>query len=109
MSNDRIDEALRAHFAREAADDASAARVMAKLDGTLPPQKHATRWSWPQLLLDWQFAPAWPRMAALATCAALGFIVGSAGVGHLGKHETGARSDVSQLVFEPEPLTGLRP
>ena len=32
------------------------------------------------VLLDWQFAPAWPRMAALACCAALGFYVGIAGL-----------------------------
>ena len=109
MTQQRIDDLLKRHFAHGVDDDASADRVMAKLGGTLPPQKPATRWSWPQLLLDWQFAPAWPRMVALAGCAALGFIAGSAGTEHLGRHATGVRSDIAQLVFEPEPLTGLRP
>jgi hypothetical protein len=106
MSEDRIDRALKQHFTRDTKD--GGARVMEMLHGTLPPQKRAPRWSWPQLLLDWQFAPAWPRMVALAGCAALGFVAGSAGTDHLGRH-AGARSDIAQLVFEPEPLTGLRP
>ena len=71
MSKDRVDEALTRHFARDAGDATSAARVLAKLGGPLPRQKHATRW--PQILLDWQFAPAWPRMAALACCAGSAF------------------------------------
>jgi hypothetical protein len=109
MSEDRIDRALKQHFSRDASDDASAARVMAKLNGALPPQKQSWFGSLPPLLLDWQFAPAWPRMAALAGCAALGFIVGSASINHIGGLTPGARNDIAQLVFEPEPLTGLRP
>lgn len=102
MSNDKIDQMLTRHFARDADDGA---RVMAKLTGPLPRQKRPT--FWPQLLLDWQFTPAWPRMAALAGCAALGFVVGSATIDRV--IAPGARSDVTQFVFEPEPLTGLRP
>jgi hypothetical protein len=102
MTEDKIDRALKRHFAREAAEDG--ARVIAKLRGPLPPQKRAT-W-WPQLLLDWQFTPAWPRMAALAGCAALGFVVGSAGIDHLIVTKT--NTDLL-AAFEPEPLTGLRP
>jgi hypothetical protein len=109
MTDDRIENALRAHFTRDASDDAGTARVMSKLGGALPPQKRSWFRSLPQLLLDWQFAPAWPRMAALAGCAALGFIVGSASIDRIGGFAPGARTDVAQLVFEPEPLTGLRP
>jgi hypothetical protein len=109
MTEDRIEQRLRAHFTRGADDDASVARVMAKLGGPLPPQKHSWFKSLPQLLLDTQFAPAWPRMAALAGCAALGFLAGSAGIERISGFAPGARSDVAQLVFEPEPLTGLRP
>ena len=68
MSNDRIDEMLARHYARESHDDAEGARVVAKL-GALPPQKHRLWTRIPGILLDWQFAPAWPRMAALACCA----------------------------------------
>jgi hypothetical protein len=109
MTEDRIDQTLKQHFTRNSADDAGIARVMGKLGGALPPQKRSWLGSLPELLLDWQFAPAWPRMAALATCAALGFIAGSASINHIGGLTPGARSDVTQFVFEPEPLTGLRP
>jgi hypothetical protein len=109
MTEDRIDRALKQHFTRDAADDLSTARVMGKLRGTLPAQKTPRFKLLPSLLLDWQFAPAWPRLAALAGCAALGFIVGSASINHIGGLTPGARGDIAQLVFEPEPLTGLRP
>ncbi len=102
MSEDKIEQLLKQHFAREAADDG--ARVIAKLRGPLPQQKRPTLW--PQFLLDWQFRPAWPRMAALAGCAALGFIAGSATIDHLAAP---AHADLTLIAFEPEPLTGLRP
>jgi hypothetical protein len=110
MTEDRMEDALQRHFARNAGDGASAARVMAKLAGPLPAQKRATPWwpIWPQILLDWQFAPAWPRMAALAGCAALGFVVGSATLDRF-VAPTSADADLTVLAFEPEPLTGLRP
>jgi hypothetical protein len=82
---------------------------MAKLHGTLPPQKRSWFRSLPELLLDWQFAPAWPRMAALAGCAALGLLAGTAGIDRIGRFVPGAHSDMTQALFEPEPLTGLRP
>ena len=105
MNEDRIEQALTRHFARDTEDGL---RVIAKLTGPLPQQKRPTLW--PQLLLDRQFTPAWPRMAALAGCAALGFVVGSATINRVIAHDAfGARSDVTQFVFEPEPLTGLRP
>ena len=47
--------------------------------GPLPRQKMPL-WRLPGVLLDWQFAPAWPRFAALACFAALGFVIGIAGI-----------------------------
>lgn len=105
MNNEQLDQALRRHFARNSADAAAAARVMAKLAGPLPRQKRATLW--PPLLLDRQFSPAWPRMAALAGCVVLGFIVGHAGVDHL--VAPGDSTDLALVAFEPDPLTGLQP
>ena len=107
MTEDKIDQALKAHFARTAGD-AGVARVMEKLAVPLPQQKRPTQW--PQILLDWQFAPAWPRLVALAGCAALGFAIGSAGLTGLGESFAAAdTTDLAFVVFEPEPLTGLRP
>jgi hypothetical protein len=107
VNEDRIDHLLRAHFARTAADDASAARVMAKLDRPLPRQKLRIRW--PQVLLDWQFAPAWPRVATLACCAALGFVVGATNIDRLGSPFAPSSDDLAAIVFQPEDITGLRP
>jgi hypothetical protein len=107
MTDDKLDQTLKQHFSKATADDAGVARVMAKLSGPLPAQKRAT--PWPQLLLDWQFAPAWPRVAALACCAAVGFIVGTASVDRLSSHFASNSNDLTIVAFEPEPLTGLRP
>ena len=70
--------------------------------------------AWPAVLLDWQFAPAWPRIAALACCAALGFVIGIAGVdrhfdGGGSPFAVASRADLGSIVFEPEALTGARP
>ena len=65
------------------------------------------------LLLDWQFAPAWPRVAALAGCAVLGFFIGIAGLDRRIDGDppftVASRTDLGSIVFEPEPLTGARP
>jgi hypothetical protein len=83
MNNDQLDTILAETLKRDAAtlreNEAAAVRVLARL-GSLPRQR-AQFWRWPGVLLDWQFAPAWPRMAALASCAALGFAIGIAGLG----------------------------
>src|ERR1044071_7596026 len=100
MSEDPLDQLLKRHFARETSDDA---RVLAKLAGPLPRQKQPTRW--PQFLLNLQFAPAWPRVAALASCAVFGFIVGSTTIDRI--VSTRANTDLALVAFEPEPLTGL--
>ena len=105
MTQDRMDDALAHHFKQTSTDDEAAARVMARLDG-LPRQKGAT--PWPQILLDWQFAPAWPRVAALACCAVLGFAIGSIGINQFGRSAANA-GDLASFVSEPEALTGARP
>ena len=104
MTKDRIDDMLIRHLARSGDDAGAAERVLARI-GTLPPQKHPLWRRLPGILLDWQFAPAWPRMAALACCAAVGFAVGAAGLDRFVRPQT---QDFA-AVFEPEPLTGLRP
>jgi hypothetical protein len=103
MTKDRIDDVLARHYARKDATDEAALRVLARLH-TLPAQKEQ-RWRLPGVLLDWQFAPAWPRIAALACCALIGFAVGAVGVDRFVQPQT---QDLA-AVFEPEPLTGLRP
>ncbi|MCK9907943.1 hypothetical protein MXD81_02285 [Microbacteriaceae bacterium K1510] len=107
----RFDALLTRTAAHPVEDDAAAARVLARLSD-LPAQKRPF-WHWPLVLLDWQFAPAWPRMAALACCAAVGFVVGIAGLDRtLERYESlqtvTAQADIAS-VFEPEALTGARP
>ena len=92
---------------------AAAERILKRLNRPLPRQK-ISFWRWPEVLLDWQFAPAWSRVAALACCAVLGFMIGIAGL----DRSTDLRGapfvisnsgDIGSIVFEPEPLTGARP
>jgi hypothetical protein len=95
------------------ADRVAAERILRRLSGPLPKQK-APYWRLPNVLLDWQFAPAWPRVAALACCAVLGFMVGIAGLDR-SSDLRGApfvisnSGDLGSVVFESEPLTGARP
>ena len=106
-----LDAAL-ARYARVAAtDETAAARVMTRLAGPLPRQDRAS-WRWPTVLLDWQFTPAWPRVAALACCAAIGFMVGITGLDRPFERTgtiAAGRSDITSVVFEPEAITGARP
>jgi hypothetical protein len=110
---DFLEAALERHFKPPAADDAAVARVLQRLGEPLPPQKKPL-WRLPGILLDWQFAPAWPRVAALACCAAVGFIIGIAGIdrridGPVAPFAVASRGDLGSIVFEPEALTGARP
>ncbi len=113
QSEDFIEAALKRHAKAPPPDEAAVKRVLARLAGPLARQKMPL-WRLPGILLDWQFAPAWPRVAALACCAALGFVIGIAG---LDRHFDGggapfavaSRSDLGTIVFEPEALTGARP
>jgi hypothetical protein len=113
QSQDFIDAALKRHTQAPPTDDAAVERVLKRLAGPLPRQKMPL-WRWPAVLLDWQFAPAWPRVVALACCAALGFVIGIAGIDrHLDGSDApfavASRADIGSIVFEPEPLTGARP
>ena len=85
--------------------------MLKRLAGPLPRQRQPF-WRLPAVLLDWQFAPAWPRMAALAGCLALGFVIGIAGLDRPFDRFNGVSAgggDLSSAVFEPEALTGARP
>ena len=87
-------------------------RVLARLSGPLPRQKFAL-WRLPAVLLDWEFAPAWPRVAALATCAALGFFIGMIGLDRQVDTADAAlsyvsRADIGGIVFEAEPARGAK-
>jgi hypothetical protein len=80
----------------------------------LPPQRRS--WTaWPTPLLDFDLAPAWPRVAALAAVAALGFVIGLVGLdrrdGSVSTVAAATLADagLSVVAFEPEPLTGVRP
>ncbi len=117
MTNERLpqflDAALRRTTQADGADLAAIDRVLTRLAPPLPRQK-TPLWQIPAVLLDWQFTPAWPRMAALAACAVLGFYVGIAGLDSR-FDQAGARfasyshADLGSIVFEPESLTGARP
>jgi hypothetical protein len=114
MTDKKLEELLTSHFAADARDEAGAERVLRSLSTQpLPPQRRAFALRWPSVLLNWDFTPAWPRVAAFAACAALGFAVGLAGID--GKVDeasavtTLASADLPSLVSDAEPLTGARP
>lgn len=112
---DRIDALLQRHFraaqAADQGDDAATERVMAALARPLPPQR-GHRWrGWPTALLGWDFTPSWPRVAALAGCALVGFAIGIASP--MLRSGDGlvfvARNDLGAVMSDPEPFTGVRP
>ena len=83
MTNDEFDKFLDGALTRVTqappVDNEAVARVLKRLAPPLPRQKFSLR-RLPSVLLDWQFAPAWPRVVALACCAALGFYIGMTGL-----------------------------
>jgi len=91
--------------------DAAAGRVLAKLARPLPPQRRSLlSWAWPAALLDVDLAPARLRIAALAGVAALGVVLGLFGPDVTDASVVVASASEPDLaVFEPEPLTGVRP
>jgi hypothetical protein len=103
-----LQSALKRRPARS--DKDAATRVLKRLAGLLPRQR-TPLWRWPAVLLDWQFALAWPRLAARAGCLALGFAIGISGldrrIDRIGANAGPA--DFGPLVFEPETLTGAQP
>jgi hypothetical protein len=97
-------------------DELSASRIVTALARKPLPRQRRARfgWSWPNILLDFDFAPAWPRVAALACAAALGCAIGFFGldarVGEgLAVASTPAVDGDLSTVSEPEPITGVRP
>jgi hypothetical protein len=116
MTNEQFQDFLDAALMRVSkapeTDDAAVARVLARLS-PLPRQRQPF-WRLPGVLLDWQFAPAWPRVAAFAGCLALGFAIGIFGIDrridHAGSSiSVASNDDLGAIVFEPEALTGARP
>ena len=116
MNNDQFDKLIESALKRrtiESAEESAVNRVLSRISGPLPRQKQPF-WRLPPVLLDWQFAPAWPRMAALACCAVLGFFVGIAGLDRRFEDPGAAPAfvgggGIGSITFEPEAFTGARP
>jgi hypothetical protein len=104
----QFDAALARYVKVAPVDETAAARVLTRLAAPLPRQDRAW-WRWPAVLLDWQFAPAWSRVAALACCAAIGFMVGITGLDRPVTTVASSGGDITSAVFEAEPITGARP
>jgi hypothetical protein len=110
MNDHELDAALRRVMTAGSAHDAAAQRVMARLE-KLPPQQRAFAW-WPTALMNWDFTPAWPRLAALAGAAVLGIAIGFSGYGtriaaELDLVRVASADDAS--VLDLDSVTGLRP
>ena len=112
MTNDHeLEVALRRVMRASGAQDA-AQRVVKRLE-SLPPQKRAFAW-WPAALMNWEFAPAWPRVAALAGAAVLGISIGFSNIGtriaaDLDLVRVASAEDAVANVFDADSVTGLRP
>jgi hypothetical protein len=109
----RLDEFIARGMTVEPASlDPAVARVVARLPRELPPQRRFAL-SWPMALLDVDLAPSRLRIAALAGVACLGVVLGLFGpdVDARDVRFVVAASGEPDLatVFEPEPLTGVRP
>jgi hypothetical protein len=110
INDDHLDAALTRHFmAPSRTDDDSAHRVARRLAAHPLPRQTGTPWlRWPTVLLNWDFTPAWPRVTALAACAALGFVIGLAGldtrIDDASAATTITSGDLQSLIFDLEPL-----
>lgn len=109
--------ALDALIARDAARQEDATAVLRALSARpLPPQRRRLLWRrWPSELLTLDFAPAWPRLAALAGVAVLGFALGLTDIGPatIGSGDEAASivadNDIGAVVFAPDPLPEAQP
>ena len=83
MNPDReLEASLRRVMAPSPDADDTAQRMLARLEAApLPPQKRAVLAWLPAALTDLNFAPAWPRVAALACAAVLGISIGLSSLG----------------------------
>ncbi len=111
--DDRIGEAVARHLHRDdAADEVIAGRVLKSLRAPLPRQRHSLFDHWPSLFLTRDYAPAWPRLAALACVALFGCMVGLV-TPSLQRSAVAqvrvADLDAASLAFDSEPITGARP
>ena len=109
MSDDELEAALR-RVLSTSPEESTEKRVLARLQ-SLPPQKRAFAW-WPAALMDVNFAPAWPRLAALAGAAVLGISIGLSNLGariatDLELVRVAAADDASTNAFDSD--AGLRP
>jgi len=112
MTDDHELEASLRHVMTAGDPDDAAQRILKRLE-SLPPQKRGLTW-WPSALMDWNFAPAWPRVAALAGAAVLGISIGLSGFGtriatDLDLVRIAAADDIGANVFDVDSVTGLRP
>ena len=109
----RLEELLRRHYEYgPAGNEPLPERFMTLLE-SLPPQKRAFAW-WPSALMNWDFAPAWPRVAALAGAAVLGISIGLSNIGtriaaDLDLVRVASAEDAGANVFDADSVTGLRP
>lgn len=76
----QFDVALGQLIGKQVADDAAIMRVVARLNARPLPRQKVPLWRLPARFLDFQLAPAWPRVAALCGCAVIGFFVGLTGI-----------------------------
>jgi hypothetical protein len=109
MSDEELEAALRRVLTTHP-EDLAAKRVLARLQ-SLPPQKRAFA-GWPAVLTDVTFAPAWPRLAALAAAAVLGISIGLSNFGSrlatdLDLVRVANADDATTSVFDSD--AGLRP
>ena len=110
--------ALDALIVRDALAQTDARGILRALAARpLPPQRRRFLWrGWPSELLTLDFAPAWPRLAALAGVAALGFVIGLVDLGPMtvgpNSEEPAsivADNDIGAIVFAPDPLPEAHP
>ena len=109
MSDEELEAALR-RVLSTSPEELAEKRVLARLQ-SLPPQKRAFAW-WPTALMDVSFAPAWPRLAALAGAAVLGISIGLSSFGariatDLELVRVAVADDASTNAFDSD--AGLRP
>src|SRR5437763_16743949 len=109
MSDEELETALRRVMATNP-EELAAKRLLGRLQ-SLPPQKRGFAW-WPAALADVNFAPAWPRLAALAGAAVLGISIGLSSFGtriatDLNLVRVANTDDTSTNAFETD--AGLRP
>ena len=107
----KLEELLRLYYeAGPRGNEPVPERFLALLE-SLPPQKRAFAW-WPSALTNWDLAPAWPRVAALAGAAMLGISIGLSSFGtrvatDLDLVRVAAADDASTNAFDSD--AGFRP